>query len=112
MIIYLAVVGRNDDQPVEDVERAMVAIRRSQSRRNLARLAAGRNQAGSPGAGVEVLDVIEEAEEAGGAATVTSVAAALNIHQPRASKLVGFALRRARGDGGGDQLAEIGRAHV
>jgi len=39
-----------------------------------------------------VLDIIEEAEEAGGRATVTSVAAALDIDQPRASKLVAAAV--------------------
>jgi DNA-binding MarR family transcriptional regulator len=94
-------VGRNDED-IEAVERAMVAIRRSQSRRTLSRLAAARQPAGSragretaataPGTGAEVLDVIEEAEEAGGAATVTSVAAALDIDQPRASKLVAAAV--------------------
>jgi DNA-binding MarR family transcriptional regulator len=88
----LATVGSNGDQEVEAVERAMVAVRRSQSRRNLTRLAAARQPAGPPGTGVEVLDVIEESEEAGGAATVTSVAAALNIDQPRASKLVAAAV--------------------
>ena len=69
------------------VERAMVAIRRSQTRRTLARLAGA-----SGTAGAEVLDVIEEAEEAGEPATVTSVATALNIDQPRASKLVAAAV--------------------
>ncbi|MET9343081.1 MarR family transcriptional regulator [Nonomuraea sp. NPDC003804] len=118
---------RNGDEHIETIERAMVAIRRSQSRRTLARLAAGRQATGSgdghetagggreaagsgggretagsgggetaasaaPGAGTEVLDVIEEAEEAGDAATVTSVATALNIDQPRASKLVAAAV--------------------
>src|SRR5215475_10062063 len=67
----------------------MVAIRRSQSRRTLARLAAQRH--GSPAAGPEapagsaaydVLDVIEADEEAGRPATVTSLAATLNIDQP------------------------------
>lgn len=71
------------------VERAMVAIRRSQTRRTLARLAAGGAESG---AGAEVLDVIEAAEEAGEPATVTSVAAALNVDQPRASKLVAAAV--------------------
>ena len=77
----------------------MVAVRRSQNRRTLARLAAARQGVrpgdggmtaaeAAGGASAEVLDIIEEAEEAGGLATVTSVAAALNIDQPRASKLV------------------------
>jgi DNA-binding MarR family transcriptional regulator len=97
--ICLAVVERNSDEHVEAVERAMVAIRRSQNRRTLARLVAARQGArpgdgrwmatdGAGGAVADVLDVIEEAEEAGGQATVTSVAAALSIDQPRASKLV------------------------
>jgi DNA-binding MarR family transcriptional regulator len=100
--IYLAVVERNSDEHVEAVERAMVAIRRSQSRRTLARLVAARQGArpgggrgtadGAAGAVADVLDVIEEAEEAGGRATVTSVAAALSIDQPRASKLVAAAV--------------------
>lgn len=80
----------------------MVAIRRSQNRRTLARLAAAR-QGGRPGgrgtaagsaagASADVLDIIEEAEQTGGRATVTSVAAALGIDQPRASKLVAAAV--------------------
>jgi DNA-binding MarR family transcriptional regulator len=79
-----------------------VAVRRSQNRRTLARLAAVR-QGGTNGGGrgtradgggalADVLDIIEEAEEAGDRATVTSVAAALNIDQPRASKLVATAV--------------------
>jgi DNA-binding MarR family transcriptional regulator len=97
--ICLTIVERNSDEHVEAVERAMVAIRRSQNRRTLARLVAARQGArpgdgrrtatdGAGGAVADVLDVIEEAEEAGGQATVTSVAAALSIDQPRASKLV------------------------
>jgi DNA-binding MarR family transcriptional regulator len=96
-------VERNGDEHIETVERAMVAIRRSQNRRTLARLAAARQGArprggpgtaadGAAGASADVLDIIEEAEETGGRATVTSVAAALNIDQPRASKLVAAAV--------------------
>src|SRR5258708_7608337 len=81
----------------------MVAIRRSQNRRALARVAAA-HQGARPGGGrataaaaaggarADVLDIIEEAEETGGRATVTSVAAALNIDQPRASTLVAAAV--------------------
>jgi DNA-binding MarR family transcriptional regulator len=72
---------------VAAVERAMVAIRRSQSRRTLARRAGAVTTSGT-----EVLDVVEEAEERGQPATVTSVAAALNLDQPRASKLVATAV--------------------
>jgi len=91
-------VERNGDEHTQAVERAMVAIRRSQNRRTLARLAAARHGGGrgtadgASGAGADVLDIIEEAEEAGGRATVTSVAAALDIDQPRASKLVAAAV--------------------
>jgi DNA-binding MarR family transcriptional regulator len=101
--IYLTLVERNSDEHTETVERAMVAIRRSQNRRTLARLAAARQAArpggghrtaadGAGGASADVLDIIEEAEAAGSPATVTSVAAALDIDQPRASKLVAAAV--------------------
>jgi DNA-binding MarR family transcriptional regulator len=84
----------NSDEHVEAVERAMVAIRRSQNRRTLARLATARGTGadGAAGAVADVLDIIEDAEEAGERATVTSVATALNIDQPRASKLVATAV--------------------
>ena len=99
----MATVERNSDEHIETVERAMVAIRRSQNRRTLGRLAAARQGAGpgggrgtasggAGGASADVLDIIEEAEETGGRATVTSVAAALDIDQPRASKLVAAAV--------------------
>jgi DNA-binding MarR family transcriptional regulator len=74
------------ERDVAAVERAMVAIRRSQTRRALARLT------GAETTGTEVLDVVEEAEETGEPATVTSVAVALNVDQPRASKLVAAAV--------------------
>jgi len=91
------------DEDVKAVERAMVAIRRSQTRRALTRLAEGRDAADDAGAvgavggtvggsAVDVLDTIEAAEQAGAPATVSSVAAALNIDQPRASKLVAAAV--------------------
>jgi len=70
-------VERNSDEHTETVERAMVAIRRSQNRRTLARLAAARHGArpgggrgtaadGAAGASADVLDIIEEAEGTGG----------------------------------------------
>ncbi|WP_188197013.1 MarR family winged helix-turn-helix transcriptional regulator [Nonomuraea sp. SYSU D8015] len=64
------------------IERAMVAIRRRQSRRTLAR---------AQGAGPEydVLDVIEGAREP---VTVTAVARALSVDQPRASRLAAAAV--------------------
>jgi DNA-binding MarR family transcriptional regulator len=85
-----------DDDHVKAVERAMVAIRRSQTRRALTRLAEGRDdteQAGVVGSSaVDVLDAIEAAEQAGTPATVSSIAATLNVDQPRASKLVAAAV--------------------
>jgi DNA-binding MarR family transcriptional regulator len=74
------------ERDIATVERAMVAIRRSQTRRTLARLA------GAASGTAEVLDVIEGAEDAGEPTTVTSVATALNVDQPRASKLVAAAV--------------------
>ncbi|MES4906931.1 MULTISPECIES: MarR family winged helix-turn-helix transcriptional regulator [unclassified Streptomyces] len=108
--------------PVDDIERAMVAIRRSQSRRSLARLADGEDRdspkgptargtaakgatargtaakgatargAVARGAAFDVLDAIEAAEQSGAPATVSGVAAALAVDQPRASKLVAGAV--------------------
>ncbi|MGW2217712.1 MarR family winged helix-turn-helix transcriptional regulator [Nonomuraea sp. NPDC001684] len=68
-----------EDKEIAAIERAMVAIRRRQSRRALAR------QHGAAGPEFEVLDVIEAA---GGRLTVSAVAEALNVDQPRASRLV------------------------
>ena len=86
-----------DDEHVKAVERAMVAIRRSQTRRALTRLAQEHHDADDAdvvsGSAVDVLDAIEAAEQAGTPATVSSVAAALNVDQPRASKLVAAAVQ-------------------
>lgn len=111
---------------VEMVERAMVAIRRRQARRSIARLdTQGRARGGGDGATptvsatVDVLDVIEAAEQAGIPATVARVAVALSVDQPRASKLVaaaveaGLVRREAdQGDGRRSLLAptDAGRA--
>ena len=88
-----------EDEHVKAVERAMVTIRRSQTRRALTRLAEGRNDTDDTddtdvvgGSAVDVLDAIEAAEQAGTPATVSGVAAALNVDQPRASKLVAAAV--------------------
>lgn len=76
---------------VEAVEWAMVALRRSQTRRTLARLA--ERQGGTTSSSTfDVLDVVEAAELAGAPASVSSVSAALTIDQPRASKLVAAAV--------------------
>jgi len=91
-------------EALDVVERAMVAIRRSQSRRTLARLA--QTQRGSrhdsatgyrpgsavTGSGFDVLDVVEAGEQTGSPIGVTGVAAALGIDQPRASRLVAAAV--------------------
>ncbi|WP_433051017.1 MarR family winged helix-turn-helix transcriptional regulator [Dactylosporangium sp. CS-033363] len=65
----------------------MVTIRRRQTRRALAR--------SSPyvdPALFDVVDAVEAGGEAGGGVTVTDVAAALDVAQPRASKLVAGAV--------------------
>ena len=82
-----------EDEHVKAVERAMVAIRRSQTRRALTRLAEEQDDTDVVGgSAVDVLDAIEAAEQAGTPATVSGVAAALNVDQPRASKLVAAAV--------------------
>jgi len=82
-----------EDEHVKAVERAMVAIRRSQTRRALTRLAEEHDDTDVVGgSAVDVLDAIEAAEQAGTPATVSGVAAALNVDQPRASKLVAAAV--------------------
>lgn len=73
---------------IETIERSMIALRRSQRRRSLARLSGA-----PPDPAVEVIDVIEAAELARKPATVSTVADALSIDQPRASKLVAAAVQ-------------------
>lgn len=72
-----------EDKDIAAIEHAMVAIRRRQSRRALAR------QQGATGPEYDVLDVIEGA---GGQVTVSAVAEALGVDQPRASRLVAAAV--------------------
>ncbi|GAA2714537.1 MULTISPECIES: MarR family transcriptional regulator [Streptomyces] len=74
------------EEAVAAVERAMVAIRRSQTRRSLARLASaeGGRQVVDP----TLFGVLDAVEERGRSCTVTDVAAALGVDQPRASRLV------------------------
>ncbi len=69
----------NVDTHLAAVEQALISMRRSQSRRALAELAVP---------AFEVLDVLELAERSGVQATVSGVASALHVDQPRASKLV------------------------
>jgi len=75
----------------ETVEQAMVAIRRRQTRRALARQATQNSTTHDP-ATHDVLDAVEAAEQANQQATVTTIATALAIDQPRASKLVAKAV--------------------
>lgn len=72
-----------EDNEIAVIERAMVAIRRRQSRRALARLH------GAPMPEFDVLDVLDAAGEP---VTVSSVAEALSVDQPRASRLVATAV--------------------
>jgi DNA-binding MarR family transcriptional regulator len=94
MIMYLEDPTDNPDEHLAGIEDAMAAIRRSQRRRTLARLARDASPDGpmSDTAVFEVLDAVEAAERAGEAATVSTVAAALDVAQPRASKLVAAAV--------------------
>ncbi|MEU7893226.1 MarR family transcriptional regulator [Nonomuraea sp. NPDC049152] len=72
------------DEPVAAVERAMVEIRRRQSRRSLHRLGGG-------GLDPALFGVVDAVEEEPGA-TVTSIADRLGVDQPRASRLVARAV--------------------
>ena len=84
------------------IEAAMVAIRRSQTRRILARRAAKGGV--EPDIAIhEIVDAVEAAEETGGAATVSSIAAALDMAQPRVSKLVAAAVSAGLLERGADQ---------
>jgi DNA-binding MarR family transcriptional regulator len=74
-----------EDGSVAAVEAAMVAVRRRQSRRALARAAGA---SGVDIAAQEVLDAVE----ASGPVGVTGIAEALGVDQPRASKLVAAAV--------------------
>jgi DNA-binding MarR family transcriptional regulator len=75
-----------DVQAIASVERAMVAIRRSQTRRALQRLAGGTS------IDPALFGVIDAVEEDPRAATVTSIADRMGIDQPRASRLVARAV--------------------
>jgi Transcriptional regulators len=99
MLLYIDM--EEVDPSIAEIERAMTAIRRSQARRSLARLAAEHDPAV-----FEVLDAVIGAEGEGLPATVTVVAERLGIDQPRASRLVTRTVDRGllgrepdRGDG-------------
>ncbi|HZD02050.1 MAG TPA: MarR family winged helix-turn-helix transcriptional regulator [Actinomycetes bacterium] len=80
------------DGAVAAIERALVAIRRSQRRRTLQRRAAGDDAPAVETAMFQVLDALEAASDAGRVMTVTAVADALGVDQPRASRLVAQAI--------------------
>lgn len=71
------------DEDVEAVERAMVEIRRLQQRRTLARLSQ---------VDPSLTAVVDAIEQPADQATVSSVAGALGVDQPRASRLVARAV--------------------
>jgi DNA-binding MarR family transcriptional regulator len=82
------------------IETGVVALRRAQRRRGLARLARRTGQrpgghAALPDAVFEFLEVLAAAAERGESMTVTDVATQLDVDQPRASRLAGLALSAA-----------------
>ena len=85
---------------VAAIERAMVTMRRSWSRRTLQRRAAAAGIGGTGAAAIEsagaaafqLLDAIEAAADGGEVMTVNGVADALGVDQPRASRLVAAAV--------------------
>jgi DNA-binding MarR family transcriptional regulator len=67
-------------------------LRRSQQRRTLQRRATGGDAPPTQSAVFQVLDALEAAADAGRVMTVTTVADALGVDQPRASRLVAQAI--------------------
>jgi DNA-binding MarR family transcriptional regulator len=101
------------DDTLAAIERAMIVIRRSQSRRALSRL--------TPQADETTFGVLDALEELGRPATVGEVGAALGVDQPRASRLVaravdrGLAVREADQQDGRRTLLALtpaGRSHL
>ena len=85
--MYYADVASKSSLPEQAVERAMVTIRRRQTRRALAQRAqAGHGLAVSP-AVTGLLDAVEAEAAAGREVTVTDLTRLLAVDQPRASKL-------------------------
>ncbi|MFD0584621.1 MarR family transcriptional regulator [Dactylosporangium darangshiense] len=79
--------GERGDEVLAAIESAMVAIRRRQTRRALAR---GYSEVDP--ALFDVVDAVEDGELRQRDVTVSDVAAALDVAQPRASKLVAAAV--------------------
>ncbi|AKF03870.1 MarR family winged helix-turn-helix transcriptional regulator [Sandaracinus amylolyticus] len=81
------------DPAVASIERAMVAIRRSQQRRRLARAASGQVPRGVPPAVIAVVDALDELASRGvDAPTVGDVAGAMQSDPSRASRAVAQAV--------------------
>src|SRR5215471_9387306 len=93
LIMYHLSMERNmGHQPETVVEQAMVAIRRRQSRRSLARRAEYEHGLAVSAAVTEVLDIVEANNDSGQQTTVTGLGRHLGLDQPRASKLAGQAI--------------------
>ncbi|HEV2780319.1 MAG TPA: MarR family transcriptional regulator [Actinophytocola sp.] len=78
------------DEDVAAIERAMVEIRRLQQRRTLARVSRRRSGARVDPTLIAVADAVEQHGDE--PCTVSSIAAALGVDQPRASRLVARAV--------------------
>ncbi len=77
---------------MDAVERAMVVIRRRQSRRVLAQSVRQQGFSANLIATAEILDDIDEAANVGLDRTVTSIAERLRMDQPRVTRLVAEAI--------------------
>ncbi|WP_245663451.1 MarR family winged helix-turn-helix transcriptional regulator [Nocardia inohanensis] len=77
------------DNAIEAIERAMVAVRRNQTRRALNRIG---SKSGGPAVDPTVFAVLDAVEARTDEATVSDIAIALGVDQPRASRLVAKAV--------------------
>jgi DNA-binding MarR family transcriptional regulator len=112
---------KDSQRPEILIEQAMVAIRRRQSRKALARRAEREHGLAVSIPVTEVLDTVEHNDDLGRPTTVTDLGRSLDIDQPRASKLAGQAItaglvRRQADQMDGRrsplQLTASGRAHL
>ncbi|MFF0631801.1 MarR family winged helix-turn-helix transcriptional regulator [Nocardia sp. NPDC004151] len=99
---------KDSDPAIVAIERAMVAIRRSQSRRALNKLAA---RAGGPAVDPTLFGVLDAVEAREGEVVVTDIATALGVDQPRASRLVARAVAEGLVERRADQ-ADARRVHL
>jgi len=110
------------DTALTEIERAMVRIRRSQTRRTLARLAGDEDGAASDPGLTSVVDAVEEGpERSDREVTVGDVAQRLGVDPSRASRLVTRAIEsghvarvasQADGRRVGLELTPAGREHA